>query len=114
MSFQREHVQNVTLTPPGFASQELQAKEGQDTNREAVNALPHGAIVAAEAAAAKVESASNETFMISGQQRAVRTRTLIPLFFLPVSYCSICSSPRVACALLWTSCFLVCRFPLAY
>ena len=24
---------------------------------------------------------------------------LIPLFFLPVSYCFICSSPRVACAL---------------
>ena len=58
---------------PGMAE-----PSGQDTNREAVNALPRGAIVAAEAAAAKVESASNETFMISGQQRAVNQNSSFP------------------------------------
>ena len=45
---------------------ELQAKEGHEANREALNALPSGVIVAAEAAA-QVKAASNETFMISGR-----------------------------------------------
>jgi len=105
MSFQREHVQNVTLTYPVFASQELQAKH-DDANREALNALPSEAILAAEAAAAKVVSASNETFMISSVQRAVNQ--LIPLSFLPVSYYShMLFSSSCLCSL------VLCSGPLA-
>ena len=50
------------LTFPVFASQELQAKEIPDANREALNALPHDAN---GEAAAKVESVveSSQTFV---------------------------------------------------
>jgi hypothetical protein len=57
---------------------ELEAKEGHEANREALNGLPNETILAAEAAAAKVESASNKTFMIS-RQRAVNQNINSPL-----------------------------------